>query len=86
MVEYIRAYNFITKNYTKEEIRNIFKKIEQKVEGIKARCDNRYDTIQIVEAILNVKKMHNIIKMFFVLYLAQILNIDFEEDFDDVAL
>jgi len=81
MVSYQKAYNFITKNYKKEEIKNVFKKIQQKVENIKRKSNYKYDDIQIIEAILNTKKdMSIILKMFFILYLAQILNIDFEEE------
>jgi arsenate reductase-like glutaredoxin family protein len=81
MVSYQKAYNFIMRNYTKEEIKNILSKIDKKVEEIKRKCNNKYDTIEVVEAILNTKKdMHNIIKMFFVLYLGQVLDIDFLEE------
>ena len=81
MLSYQKAYYAIKKNYKEDEIKSILQKIKQKIEYIKTKCNNKYDDIEIIEAILNTKKdMHNIIKMFFVLYLAQILNIDFEEE------
>lgn len=77
MIDYAKAYYAIKKNYKEDEIKSILQKIKQKIEYIKTKCNNKYDDIEIIDAILNTKKdMHIVLKMFFVLYLSTILEFD----------
>jgi hypothetical protein len=68
----------ISKNYTKEEIKNILQKIDKKIEFLQKKFNNKYDKIEIVNAIIKNEKTL-IIKMFFILYLQNLLSLNFED-------
>jgi hypothetical protein len=72
----------ISKNYTKEEIKNILQKIDKKIEFLQKQFNYKYDKIEITNAIIQNEKTL-IIKMFFIIYLSNLLSLN-QEDLKDV--
>ena len=82
MNRYELANYVISKNYTKKEIKNILQKIDKKIEFLQKQFNYKYDKIEIANAIIKNEKTL-IIKMFFIIYLSNLLSLN-QEDLKDV--